>query len=103
MGESVIPFQINFKSFLIVTCVMLLAFNLLFCVLGQIWLGNWFDLNLSVRLDWLRAKCPWSATAISECLRLKRKKNDEEESMGGTEMYEMGPSATQLATLQNTR
>jgi len=102
MGESVIPFQINFKSFLIVTCIMLLAFNLLFSILGQIWLRNWFDLHLRVvGLDWLWAKCSCSAAAIS--LRLKRKKLDDEESVGEIAMHEIGPAATQLVALQNTR
>lgn len=57
----------------------------------------------AVRLDWLRASCPCSANAVGECLRLKKTKKDDEESIAKSKMDETGPAVIQPAAPQNTR
>jgi len=107
MKDSVFPFQMNLKSFLIATFVVLVLFNLLLSIFQRIKLWDWLYFSLrDLQLDHLIAKLGGFGKAVGESLRrrfgkavgefLRRRKRKvgNDERRDEVEMGEMGPVTT---------
>lgn len=92
MPEAVIPFQPNFKSFIITIFVMMIVVRLLFVILGglsrQPWRWRRFSAWIkTAQLDGIRA--PWINSAVnyaSDILSLARGRNHSTAMVEGIEM-----------------
>jgi hypothetical protein len=95
MNASVLPFQPNWKSFLIATFVLLVVFNLVLGIFHRIKLSDWFYLRLrDLRVDPLVAKLRAFGKAVGGFLRRRKKKVRDEGRSDEVEMGEMGAVTT---------